>query len=417
MRPPPLRTIAHSPSAAISRVTQGRLSLVVLSRIVVAASGTLIVLITSRFLGPAGRGAFAAMQAAALLIGTAVSFSMWLGVSIRIAKSRETANQALPFALLVSVCLAPLLVGLASASLPTRDLSLTVTVAAAAMAIMVYSIIQGIPIGLGRMRDYGRADIIRGSTTLALVCGAVALTHSPVVLTAMLGAGYVFASFVLITLVPLDPRFRCPSWRTFSRPTFLDSARVHPTNLLGLAVFRLDIIVLALISTKAEVAFYSFASAFAEGVWLVPAAIGVISFSDVARLQSHEARRLTRLGLKRALIFGTGTALAIGAVATLAVPLLLSKVYEHAIMPLWISLAGAVAYCICHATAPFILVGLERRLTITLITAATLAINIGLLLVLGPKYGAIGASTASSIAYGIAGLLVLGLFVTLERAR
>jgi O-antigen/teichoic acid export membrane protein len=265
------------------------------------------------------------------------------------------------------------------------------------------------------MRDYARADIIRASITLALIYSVLAITHSPLALTAMLGAGYVVATLVLVTIVPIDRRLPRPSWRAFSWPTFLASARVHPTNLLGLAVFRLDIVVMALISSKAEVAFYSLATVFAEGVWLVPAAIGVIGFSDVARISRYETRRLTLLGLKRALIFGTATALAIGGLATLAVPLLLSKAYEHAITPLWISLAGAVAYSVCHATAPFILIGLGRRLVITLITAATLAINIGLLLVLGPRYGAIGASTASSIAYGIAGLLVLGFFAALDR--
>ncbi|THD76120.1 MAG: hypothetical protein E7812_16920 [Phenylobacterium sp.] len=393
--------------------------MVVLSRIVVASSGTLIVLITSRLLGPTGRGTFAAMQAAALLIGTAVSFSMWLGVSVRIAKSRETANQALPFALLASICSVPLLVGLAFASLPSSSSSLAarLTVAAAAMAIMVYSIIQGIPIGLGRMRDYSRADIIRGAATVVLICCCLAFTRSTVALTAMIGAGYVVATLVLVAIVPIGPRTRRPSWRAFSWPTFLDSARVHPANIIGLAVFRLDIIVMAVISTKANVAVYSLASAFAEGVWLVPAAIGVIGFSDVARASTHEARRLTILGLKRALVFGTGTALAIGGVATLAVPLLLSKAYGHAILPLWISLAGAVVYSICQATAPFIMIGLGRRLLMTLITAATLVINIGLLLVLGPKYGAVGASTASSIAYATAGVLVLGLFVAVDRSR
>src|ERR1700685_2084721 len=119
-----VRTLARSPAANIARLTQGRLSLVVLSRVVVASSGTLIVLITSRLLGPDGRGTFATMQAAALLIGTAVSLSMWLGVSTRIAKSRDTATQAMPFALLASVCSVPLLVGLAFASLPSNSASL-----------------------------------------------------------------------------------------------------------------------------------------------------------------------------------------------------------------------------------------------------------------------------------------------------
>jgi hypothetical protein len=175
-------------------------------------------------------------------------------------------------------------------------------VAAAFIAVslpaMAYSNLQGIPIGLNRMTTYARAEVLRASTALVLVgCGmALAGLRSPAALVLLWGCGsWTLATFyILVVCGPYHPE-RVVG---FIRAAVSRSVRIHPNSVVWLAVQRLDIVVLAVLSTHAQVAYYSLGVAIAEGVWLVPGAIAITGLADYSRLDAPEAFAIVRRNVR-----------------------------------------------------------------------------------------------------------------------
>ena len=345
------------------------------------------------------------------------SGSLWLGLALRVGSKPTDAGAGTVLAVIWTLCSLP--VGLAVGFFVVRPLTaaeLTApTVAFAAAAIGSYGILQGIPLGLGETSRYARTDIWRAAATLVGAAAVIAITESPTAVLLAIALGYTLSA---VSLALRTPGARTLAWprRSFVTAVFRDSLNAHVPNLLGIAVLRLDIVVLAFVATTAEVGLYSLASAFAEGVWLVPAAIGLVSVSDLARLSASDALAATNRGLRQAVAMGTLTAAVIGIVGSVVIDVALPQ-FRGAIAPLWISLAGAACYSVCQALSPYVIVGLRRPHWMTAITALTLATNIGLLFLLAPEAGAVGASTASSVAYALAALLAFTIFTRATRAQ
>jgi O-antigen/teichoic acid export membrane protein len=273
-------------------------------------------------------------------------------------------------------------------------------VALVGASVAAYGTLQGIAVGLGRMRYYGGADVARATVAMAAVVIALgAGVRSPGGLVAIWAAGPVAGLLALARLAsgrPGGPRLRALT------PTALRRAlRAHPANLAGLAVARLDIVVLAAVSTHAQVAYYSLAVVIAEAAWLMPSALAVTSLSDFVRLPAGQAwraaQRVLRHTVGTAAVSGVLAALA-GAAAILA---FLPSAYHAALVPLAIALAGAVPYSVGHVVSPYLVTAVDRPGVVTAIAAATLAVDTALVLVLGGPLGAIGAAIASTTSYAL----------------
>ena len=96
------------------------------------------------------------------------------------------------------------------------------------------------------------------------------------------------------------------------------------------------------------------------------------------------------------------TAAALFLAGTLLITAFLRPAYQAAIGPLAITIAGALFYSATHAVNPWIVVTLDRPGLSSLIAAATLAVNMVLLVALA-SHGALGAAIASALAYAFAG--------------
>jgi O-antigen/teichoic acid export membrane protein len=390
---------------------RSRLSLIVASRIAVASSGVATVLLTSIVLSPTARGQYAALVAGAVIVGVVASGSIWLGISLRLPGQPHLTGQAvvLSFAwpLLLIVLVAPVYAAVNGTTVPFGVLAFGII----SYCVVSYSILQGVPVGHGAMRYYAHADLIRAATSFSLVCsGAFLLTRNPFSLALLWGLGNLAGSIYLIVRSRPLSKPLLPSWTLFLRPALRRSVRAHPTNVLGFAALRLDIVLLALLAGPRQVAYYSLAAAFAEGVWLVPGALAVTNLSDVARVDVPRARVLTDSAMRQSLIAGALTGVLIGVIGTALVTIALDPSYVHALLPLYIALAGALAFCLPQAVSPFIIAVLDRPLVSVAIPSATLVVDVLLLMLLAPPLGAAGAAIASSAAYFVAAVLTFRAF-------
>lgn len=391
---------AGSMRVTLAGLTRGRTSSVVISRAAVAASGLFTVLLTSRLLSPDARGVFAALQASVMIMGVCGCASLWLGISVLLPQVPAARWLALVLAVSWPLLLsAPLTVVLLVLGPPA---GIATGVAAAFIAVslpaMAYSNLQGIPIGLNRMTTYARAEVLRASTALVLVgCGmALAGLRSPAALVLLWGCGsWTLATFyILVVCGPYHPE-RVVG---FIRAAVSRSVRIHPNSVVWLAVQRLDIVVLAVLSTHAQVAYYSLGVAVAEGVWLVPGAIAITGLADYSRLDAPEAFAIVRRNVRRTLAWSAATAVVLLVVGSGLILLLLSPAYHAAIAPFAITIVGTTIVSAGQAISPWMAATLNRPGLSSLIASATLAIDIGVL-VAAAGLGALGAAIASSVAY------------------
>lgn len=391
---------AGSVRVTLAGLTRGRTSSVVISRAAVAGSGLFTVLLTSRLLSPDARGVFAALQASINLMGVCGCASLWLGISVLLPHLPAARWSALVLAvtwpLLVSALLAVVLLVFG----PPGGIESGVAGAfiAVSLAAMAYSNLQGIPIGLNRMTIYARAEVLRASTALALVgCGMVlAGWRSPAVLVLLWGCvSWTLATGYILAVCRPYPRERVAG---FVRPAVSRSLRIHPNSVIWLAVQRLDIVVLAALSSHAQVAYYSLGVALAEGVWLVPGAIAITGLADYSRLDPADALAVVRRNIRRTMTWSMATAVVLLGAGSGLILLVLSPAYHAAIVPLAITIAGTTIVSPGQAISPWMASTLNRPGLSSLIASATLALDLGVL-VAAAGLGALGAAIASSVAY------------------
>lgn len=360
-----------------------------------------VVFVTSAVLTPAVRGEFAALQTAAILIAAAGGISIGLGVSVAVGAREDAARHGAVVALLAGAVLAAVLTPIALAVAHPIGISdgAAVAVALTGAAVAAYGGLQGIPIGLGRLARYGAVDVGRAVTCLlAIVAALAAGLRAPGALVGVWAAGAIVGMVALLRLGrsrPTQPLGEA------ARLIVRRGLRAHPANLAGLAVARLDIVVLAAVSTKPQVAYYSLAVVIAEAAWLMPSALAVTSLSDFVRLPGAQAWQAARRALTRTVAVAavSGVVAAIGGIA--ATLLVLSDAYHAALAPLGIALAGAVPYSVGHVVSPFLVTAQDRPRTATAIALATLLVDLALVLALGGPLGAIGAAVASTVAYAV----------------
>lgn len=397
----------------LTRYTSGRTSSVAISRAAIAASGLFTVLLTSRLLSPDSRGIFAALQASVNIMAVCGCASLWLGISVLLphapAARRVAVELAVIWPVLLSAFLALvfLVVGAPHGIARSGEIVAFLLVS---LVGMTYSNLQGLPIGLNLMGVYARAEVLRaGIATVLLGVGmTVAGADSPTLLVLLWGCGSwsVATCYLLVACRPY-PRERVAG---FIRSAASRSLRIHPNSVVWLAVQRLDIVVLAALSTHAQVAYYSLGVAIAEGVWLVPGAIAITGLADYARLEPQTATPVLVRNIRRTLAAAGGSAVLLIAVGTAVILVALSPAYRAAIAPLAITVAGTAMVSIGQPISPWIAAQLDRPGLTGLIATATLVVDMGVLLA-AASLGALGAAIASSVAYLVASACYVGVYL------
>ena len=391
-----------------------RVSWIVVSRVAVGGAGLATVLLTSRLLSTNARGLFATVQAAVLVASVVGCASLWLGVSVVLPKHPHARGMAL----VASLAWSALLLGAGSlgiASGAAEGVAAAPVLAAfviVSVTVMLYTNVQGMPIGLNQITTYAKAEILRAAVGVTALVTLLAIgQRHPSHLLLIWGISSWGAATAYLVLRS-RPYGRTHDW-TLLRGVVSRSLRAHPNNIIALGVLRLDILVLAALSSRTQVAFYSFAVALSEGVWLIPGAIAVVGLADYSRLDAPAAASAARRNLRRAFLAAFATAIVLLAAGVLLILFFLQPAYHAAIVPLAVSIAGALLYSANHAVNPWIVVALDRPGFSSLIAIGTLALNM-ILLVMLASHGATGAAIASASSYALASCVYI---VVLRRRR
>lgn len=195
-----------------------------------------------------------------------------------------------------------------------------------------------------------------------------------------------------------------PVPRVFPKRDLL-SFNTHSVVLIFLtaSLYHTDILLLQPLAGSSAVGYYKAALVIAEFLWFVPNALQTVllhSMSEVwSRGDTADVTEIASRAARYTLIFSLLLVMGLAALANPFVPLYYGADFAPAIQPLLLLLPGALGFAIAR---PIFAIGQGkgdlRPLIIATGTAA--AINLGLNLLLIPRYGMSGAAVATSVGYG-----------------
>lgn len=393
----------------LERLLRSEAGWTTLAKVGTAAAAAVVTVATSRVLSADDRGELAAAIAAAVLLGSALSLSLWMGTSVELRRQPSIGHATRRFAILYPAALTLLLTPVAVLVFGGFGESIWPWALWAGIMLTSYSLLQGLPVGEGNMRAYAIGELIRGWPG-AIACIAVAAaTNDPKIAVIAWGGGAALGAAYLVTAS--DRSRETSDIRAYLRLVGPQSMRAHAGNVLGLLAIRFDLVLLVGLSSAAQVAYYSMAIAFAEIIWIFSSAQGVAHLADLAREGPERAWELTLNALRRVLAIVIPIGLLIALTAAWLVPAVAGETYEAAVSPLRVSLAAALLLALVHVLGPYMAAGLRRPWLITFNGVAMITVNVGLLVWLAPSQGALGASIASLGAYAISAVIYLAYFV------
>jgi len=183
------------------------------------------------------------------------------------------------------------------------------------------------------------------------------------------------------------------------RPLARFGFKALPGQILSMTNFKLDVLLLGWLSTAAAVGVYSLAVSATLLVGVLPAALG----QALTRSFGEDLDPTVRLrrGFQLALVAGVLSAAGIIVVSPVFVPLLFGSAFSGATVLIAIMVPFTAAFSTVQVTFPYFYNRLHRPLVQSLVIGATAVVDVALVIVLAPRYGAVGAAVASAIAYAV----------------
>jgi O-antigen/teichoic acid export membrane protein len=171
---------------------------------------------------------------------------------------------------------------------------------------------------------------------------------------------------------------------------------------LGMAalflLWRIDTFLLNAQASRHEVGLYVVAVTTAEALYLVTDSVAQVSLPRQLEGTLAEAAAFTARITRLNTLVATAAGLGIVALGPVLVPLVFGGDYGGSVGPLLALVPGVVALGLIRPITP-ILVRLNRPLRVSLFCSLALLLNVALNFALIPVAGAVGAATASSVAY------------------
>lgn len=389
-------------------------------RVAVALTGALSVPVLVRLLGADAYGKYATVMAAFTLISVLATSSTNEGVRKYLAEERsvlEWKSKVFSYYLRLTV-----LVGIAAAlvvalgawtGLVSRVLGSEYTLFFYLAAILLFfrqfrGFIEKALMGL---QLESISEPLRVAYEIGFAAGAILLAY--------LGygvAGVLFGNIIAATLLAVVGFMviakRLEPWSEFLRP----DASVPRRELLrfnGYAVlftftltslYQVDILLLEIFTTSEQTGYYKAAIVLVQFLWLAPRAVQGVLVQSVSDLWNQQAlQRITMLSTRATrytLLLTALLAIGLAVLADTFVPLYYGPEFTPAVDPILFLLPGTVGFAVARPL--FSISQAKGKMeVVAACTGAAAVLNLVLNFLLIPRYGMLGAATATSIGYGI----------------
>lgn len=391
------------------------------SKIYLIALGLVSSILTSRLLGPDGRGAFAVM----ITVGAVgVQFGN-LGLPSAAAYFVASDRRRLP-ALVGTSLLCGLVFGgilafafwAAAMAVPAwapLDSPILLAWAVAWIPLgIVLALLQNLLLGIRDIRLYNGLQVAQKSVGVVLLLALAGLGVVGV-------KSFYLASFAVLvagSAVALSAVLRHAHYKvTLPDRAFVRSAvgygfRAYLATLFAYLVLQFDLLMVASMLGDAAAGYYSIAARMAEMLYMLPVALGTILFTKVASMHEGRWRFARSVTLKLALLLLPLLIIA-GVLAQPVTSLLFGEAFLPAVPAFWWLLPGIYLLSINTVLMNYF-AGTGMPLVTVISPGIAAAANVGANLYLLPRVGIVGASIASTLAYA---LMLLASVVYLSMRR
>jgi O-antigen/teichoic acid export membrane protein len=375
------------------------------------------VLITSRSLGPEGRGEVVFLTTVAALTSYASLFGVQEANANLAAREPLTrpslATNSLIFAAFLGIGGGGVVYVLMQL-FPALSADASTPLVWAALASIPFLTVQQYLLALLRA-DYrftfaNVASILVPAVTLAVNALFAALG----IITAATAVGAAVAAQVLgsIALVGYTSRrlagFGLPSV-PLARRSFTFGTKAHLGGIMATGNLRLDHWFVGVIAGQRELGLYNAAVAWSEALFLLPQALGLVFRPDLVRASEHAARRQAAAVFRVGVLLTVPLALAIFLAAPFLCVTVLGGAFEGSIVDLRLLVPGAFGIVALKVLGSALLAR-GRPLREASATAVAFAATILLDILLIPRFGGAGAAMASTVSYCVGGLAIALLF-------
>jgi O-antigen/teichoic acid export membrane protein len=401
---------------------RGRVTLTLLGRGVTVGLGLVSSVVTARWLGPDGRGLLATLS---VLTGLSLQFGnpgLHTGNVYFVSRQPHRASQILGNTLVVSLA-AGLLAALVSSSvallqpgwfpgIPLGLILLTAAVLPFQFMILLY---QNTLLGLNEVAAFNLFEVGNKILTLAALAAWLMLLGGGAP-----GAVVLFAGMAVLfgAASALYCARRVPFRPVFDRGLFAEmiryGGRVYVSCLLSFLVIRSDMLLVNYFRGTAEAGVYSIAVQIADTLLLLPVTIGMILLPRVAGERDDRQEEVTARVLRHTVLMMTVLTAAAGIAVAPVVRLLYGPGFEGAILATWCLLPGVWALGL-NGVLMNHFGGRGMPPVTAMAPLLGLVLNVGMNLVVVPRFGIAGAAVTSSAAYGL--MLAVSLAAFLRGGR
>ena len=367
-----------------------------LSLVGAAAVGILV----ARSLGPEGRGTYAVPAIVSSFVAT-----VFAGLSTALASAmlKDGAGRgALRAALLAALPLvATGAIVAAGLSIAMHDLWAAPYAVGILPFLAASAIVNGYAYGRKNVRVVAIFALATPLVTLLLLGAGFALRGaSPPVAVAMWAGGNALVAAVGFGAVFWNSRGLAsqyvPVW-----PFFRYALAVGATGLVAMLNYRIDLYIVAALTSHAELGLYTTALSAAETL-LVAAQVGsIVTVPQMGSLPQDQAAYLTARCVRNNLVFVGVCGLVAIVLAEPLVDLLYGRAFLPAVAPLRILVLGIVPWSAASIMSSYFTLN-GKRPQVALCTAAASAVACGIMaFVLVPRLGISGAAIATTVSYAV----------------
>ncbi|MBN1963123.1 MAG: flippase [Anaerolineae bacterium] len=373
-------------------------------------------MVISRALQPEGKGILAAYLTTVnfiVLFGTVGLPKAYTYEVGRVKGQQETISTSFAVAVINAVLVALLTVQLARIEVggvfDQFDATILNLAVPTTIVTLLFGAFNAILRGMNRITECNVGLLIFQSLYLVLNVGIAwlfDLTLDRVIIV------YVTSYLVAILYYYIVIRRTSPG-RAFSfaavRGLFRYGLKYQAYSAINMLHNRVDILILGVLLTDAQVGFYSTAVTIAQMLWNLPLAITFVLLPYVASHQdeqdiSQRTAQVTRASTLLLIVASVGLAF----VSPLLIEIVYGESFVPAVSPLRVLLPGAIAYSIVYVAAADLL-GRDKLVSLTLVSGCVLVVNVGLNFLLIPNLGVEGAALTSTLTYSLNAIAVAWL--------
>lgn len=388
------------------------------TRLIMIALRLLRNILLARLLGPAERGLFALLSALPELIGAVTSGGLNSAVAYRAARQPDM-GVLLTYVLVYGCALASLLTlaGLVLLQLSGQPLAVMQQ-----LGILAWLLLLAVPLTIGksalltlhnadgRVGPFNALRLLESLLPLLLFVGLWVL-FPQAALEAAVGSWLLGLLVVVVIGWCWLGRFHQLRLRwqaEAQQQLFHYGARSHPDVLFQQILLRADYLLIGVMLPAADLGYYVMASAAAELLLIVPEAVTTPLMKRLLQ-QGDGIERLTPLALRLTASVMLLACLSMALIGEWLIVSLFGVAYAPAYPALLWLLPGL--FGLCYASILRLdLLGKQRPGALSFITGVGALLNFILNLWLIPHSGIVGAAIASSVAYLLVTLGMLGLY-------